>query len=302
MSYKGKFSNVHIRAGGTGFLIANLLNLVNNNDKYIIKYLLPDFSFTDYTNSYDGMFNLHKLFDMSLKYIYKNYDKKYFHLIKMFPVDYIYDVIKPTVKIRFISKEYREVYFRQDFDNDIQMRNINCTHLFNPSVEDNLILIDYDKGNLNKSTLHSLYTFILNNNIKFKTVFINTKPNNLSNFKNLLKYFKQCDTIVIFQLNEFEFTPIEKQLFSNEYYFSFIIVTRGNKPIRLYFSSGEFIEIPVNTELDNLIETTSGAGDIFFACVIYHYLYYKNTVIDSIKHAIELMPDKILKLNNDLFD
>jgi hypothetical protein len=62
----------------------------------------------------------------------------------MQPIDYLSDVIEPTVKIRFYSKDKKEVFYRFDRDNTVELRNINCDYLFS-TVDNSLILIDYDK-------------------------------------------------------------------------------------------------------------------------------------------------------------
>lgn len=306
-SVKGKFNSMMVRAGGTGFVIVNLLRLINeftlmeDANKYVIKYLLPDFNFTSYSDNTCSAFNLHELYDMSLKYIYRNLSEEYFHIIQMKPIDYLNDVIKPTVKIRFISKKNKQVYYRFDRDNDVQMRNINCSHLFERNIENNLVLIDYNKGYLNKSTLNSLVDYITTHEIKFKHLFLNTKPDNISNFVELLHTCDIRGTQVHIQLNEHEYEPIKKLFTSGEYYFTSLIVTRGTKPVWLFDNRGGFKEIDISDSLVDGVYTTSGCGDMFLANIIYSTLYRETNMVDSIMFSIRNMKDMIIQLNEDLF-
>lgn len=297
-----------VRAGGTGFVVVNFLKLIDtfknrcDENQFVIKYLLPSYKFTAYNDNTCDVFNLHKLYDMSLKYIYQTYNKEYFHIIKMQPIDYIYDVIKPTVKIRFISKKEKQVYFRFDNDNDVNMRNINCDHIFERRVINNLILVDYDKGYLNRSTINSLYDYISNNDIQFKHVFLNTKPTNIENYKDLLKLFKKIGALVHIQLNEFEYEPIKDLLDSVEYNnWETIIVTRGIKPILLRRCGYKDTEININTTIVKNAYTTSGCGDMFLANIIYATLYLDQKMTDAIRFATTNITQMIIDLNEDLF-
>ncbi len=307
-SVKGKFNNMTIRAGGTGFVIVNLLKLIGTyvnieqESEYVVKYLLPDFNFNTYKDTTCSAFNLHKLFDMSLKYLYNEFSHEYFHIIRMQPIDYLNDVIKPTVKIRFISKENKEVYYRFDNDNDVQMRNINCSHLFEKTVENNLVLIDYNKGYLNKSTIRSLMDYITTNNISFRHMFLNTKPDNITNFKEILGVFKRLGTKVHIQLNEFEYEPIKDVLDGDDYYWSTIIVTRGTKSILLKESGKVDDEIDISGTLVDDVYTTSGCGDLMLSGIIYAILYKNVDIKSAIEFSISKMKESIVNLNIDLFD
>jgi hypothetical protein len=182
---------------------------VGTENKYNIKYLLPNFDFVNYKNNNFYAFNMHELFDRSIKWIYNNRTCDNFSIIKMQPIDYLSDVIEPTVKIRFYSKNKKEVFYRFDRDNTVELRNINCDYLFS-TVDNSLILIDYDKGYINSESIVSLFDYINDNCVKISSLFLNTKPHKISIFKellNFLHYKYNCKTII--QLNEFEYEPIK---------------------------------------------------------------------------------------------
>ena len=306
-SYKGYYDEINVYPGGTGFIIDNLLNLIQDSCNYNIYYLLPNFNFENYIDNLFA-FNTRELFDRSIKYIYNNHNCENFNIIKMQPIDYLNDVIKPTVKVRFISKRRSEVFYRFDMDNDVQLKNINCNHVFSQSTSKNnsnhLILIDYDKGCFNKDSVKSLFNYIDNNNIKVDNVFLNTKPHKLNMFIPLLDLVKSKNGTVCIQFNEGEFIPVKAEI-ERSMWWNYIIVTRGTKDIMLYdlFNSVQTkTTFDIKESIVNDVPTTSGCGDIFFANVIYNYLYNKFDMNQSITKTIDVMKQKIINLNHKLFE
>lgn len=300
-SYKGHYESINVYPGGTGFLIDTFLSLVNNNNLFDIKYLLPAFNFIDYKNDNFYAFNMHELFDRSIKYIYNNRCCDNFSIIKMQPIDYINDVLEPTVKIRFYSKSHKRIFYRFDRDNTKLIKNINCNHLFS-TVDNVLLLIDYDKGIFSEDSIVSLYDYIFNNDIKIETVFLNTKPHKLHLFKELFKFLKlnkSCDIII--QLNEFEFEPVKDVIDNLDW--TYLIVTRGTKDIHLYtkyIMQGETV-FDISDSIINDIPTTSGCGDIFFSQVMFNYLYNSLSIENSIQSAVNNMKNILYSLNDKLF-
>ena len=240
---------------------------------------------------------------MSLKYIYDKYNKDFFHIIKMQPVDYLSDVIKPTVKIRFYSRENKQVYFRFDNDNDIKMRNINCTNLFDKDTnkENVLVLIDYNKGYFNKSSIDSLYEYINDNDIVFKKVFINTKPAQLIFYKELLALLSVNRSEITIQLNESEFEPVKDVIFNMN--ITNVIVTKGKNPITLYTKTNDKYnqkDYSVKNVILNNMHTTSGCGDIYFSGIMYNMIY-KEMLIDEAVRNMCHMKQLLKRLNDDIF-
>jgi len=307
-SIKGYYDEVNVYPGGTGFLIDNLLKLVEDNNKYRINYLLPDFNFINYVDDNFYAFNIYELFDRSIKYIYNNRNCENFNIIKMQPIDYIRDNIQPTVKVRFFSKKRKEVFYRFDMDNNIQLRNINCSQIFTtPYKTNNLILIDYDKGYFNKHSTKSLSDYI-ETGVNISTLFLNTKPHKIELYKDIIHNLRNnydCKTII--QLNESEFEPIKDELLA-DYDWEYIIVTRGTKSIQLYIkiendrNTWTMLDISIGYSLVNDIPTTSGAGDIFFSQVIYYYLYFHKNIKAAIDYAVLNMKSHLFELNYKLFE
>jgi len=219
----------------------------------------------------------------------------------MLPIDYLNDVIEPTVKIRFYSKDKKEVFYRFDRDNTVELKNINCDYLFS-TVNNSLILIDYDKGYINSESIISLFDYIDNNGIKISSLFLNTKPHKIHIFKEFLDFlYNKYNCKIIIQLNEFEYKPIKNII--DEYSWSHLIVTRGIKSIHLYNKeiTIEKIDIDISESLVEDIPTTSGCGDIFFSQIIYYYLYNKADILKSIKYAVSNMISHLNDLNHKLF-
>ena len=276
--------------------------MIGDIDSHRIKYLLPDFNHVSYDHKTDP-FNFNILYDMSLKYIYDKYNKDFFHIIKMQPVDYLSDVIKPTVKIRFYSRENKQVYFRFDNDNDIKMRNINCTNLFDKDTnkENVLVLIDYNKGYFNKSSIDSLYEYINDNDIVFKKVFINTKPAQLIFYKELLALLSVNRSEITIQLNESEFEPVKDVIFNMN--ITNVIVTKGKNPITLYTKTNDKYnqkDYSVKNVILNNMHTTSGCGDIYFSGIMYNMIY-KEMLIDEAVRNMCHMKQLLKRLNDDIF-
>lgn len=236
---------------------------------------------------------------MSLKYIYSSYNKEFFHIIRMSPIDYLNDVVKPTVKTRFYSKENKEIYFRFDHDNDVSMRNINCSNFIDTksNINGHLILIDYNKGYFNKNTITSLYDYITSNDIKFKKVFINTKPSQLELYKNLIEYFNEINSETTIQLNELEFAPVRDIIFDMG--FTNIIVTKGKNPVDLY-NNNTIQSFSVKNIILNNMYTTSGCGDAYFSIIIYNMIYKNMSVEDAMSNMCA-MKFLLKRLNDDLF-
>jgi bifunctional ADP-heptose synthase (sugar kinase/adenylyltransferase) len=276
----------------------NLLELIGNDHKCKIKYLLPKFNNPNYTSEIP--FDLNRLYDDSLRSIYNKYNFDYFHIINMQPIDFLCDVIRPTVKVRFYSEENKKVYYRLDSDNNVNMRNINCTHMFSKEADNNLILIDYNKGYLNKNTIHTLYDYLVNNGITFKKVFLNTKPSQLQYYKDLLSYLV-IDAEVTIQLNEFEFEPIKDVIF-DEYLWNNLVVTRGTKAVHLYKACiNQYVAYDIDKIYMDDMYTTSGCGDIFLANIIYNMIYNDSTIEESLVN-IDRVKSLLIRLNNDLFN
>jgi len=272
--------------------------MIGFDDKGNIKYLLPKFDNPTLEQSIP--FDLNYLYDRSIRYLYDKYNYDYFHILTMQPMDFLRDVIKPTVKTRFYSTDRKDVFYRLDSDNDIQMRNINCDNMFNPSAENNLVIIDYNKGYFNKNTVYSLYEYIIENNVKFKRVFINTKPTQLHLFKELLHHLATFAEITI-QLNEFEFEPVKTSIF-NDYYWDNLVVTRGKKAVHLYKSTiNTYNEFNISDIILDDMYTTSGCGDIFLANIIYNMIYNDMTIESSLSN-LKNVKSMLIRLNNDLFN
>lgn len=304
-SIKGYYDTVNVYPGGTGFFIDTFLKSINDRDSYKITYLLPDFNFVNYTNEGFYAFNVNELFDRSIKYIYNNRYCDNFNIIKMQPIDYISDIIKPTVKVRFYSKDKKEVFYRFDMDNDVQLKNINCSNLFNKRIGgiNNLILIDYDKGYLNKYSIKTLFDYIDETGTIVKNLFLNTKPHKIKYYKKLITLLKEkFDCCITIQLNEFEYEPIKTEL--SEYNWDNLIITRGTKPIQLHIKNNDIdiiedINIKKSIILD--IPTTSGCGDMLLSGIIYSYLYKGYDILESVKSSVSEMKQNIIDLNNKLF-
>ena len=231
----------------------------------------------------------------------------------MQPIDYLNDVIKPTVKVRFISKRRSEVFYRFDMDNDVQLKNINCNYVFSlPSSKNNnnhLILIDYDKGCFNKDSIKSLFNYIESNNINISDVILNTKPHKLHLFIPLLKYVIKDRGNVIIQMNESEFEPFKDEICEWDWY-TYFIVTRGTKDVLLYSRSLKYDKLTapkcdtydVTSSIVDNVPTTSGCGDQFLAEIIFCYLYNNYSIENSIISSIIKMKQNIIDLNNKLFN
>lgn len=297
VSYKGKYDNILVYPGGTGFLIENLLKLVNGETINDIVYLLPKVE----DSVHDEIFNFKDLFYKSIKYI-SNYNIDYFTVKLMEPIDFIHDIIKPTVKIRFYSSVSGEVYFRFDHDNNIELKNINCNNLFSTATND-IIIIDYDKGYFNKKSIDTLFDTIYTNNIKINNLFLNTKPANLELYTELLNYlYKDVGCNITIQLNEYEFEPVKDILLSNEISWSNIIVTRGKNDIHLYDRyKPTYTSIDISDAIIDDVHTTSGCGDVFLANVIYYNLYHHKDILESILITTKHMKNIIYDLNKRIF-
>lgn len=299
-SNKGYFNGIDIYPGGTGFVLENFLRLLSNKYKSEIIYMLPDFNYIDYDNKLYA-FNLNELFDRSIKFLYKNNTYNNFDIIKIKSTSYLNDIIKPTVKFRYFSKENNEIYFRFDCDNNINVKYINVDNIFNENS--NLILIDYDKGYLTEDSIKNLTVDIISNNYKIDRLFINTKPHKLKLYKELFYHlYTHCYTDIIIQMNEKEYTPVENEI--HNYFYTNLIVTRGEKNIFLFSKNGTEIikkEIDISKNIINNVYTTSGCGDIFFSQVMYSYLFIKDNIEDSIKFSIDNMTKGIIYLNNRIF-
>lgn len=302
-SHKGYYNSLSVYPGGTGFMLENFLDIVHSdlNTDYNIKYLLPNFDYVDYSDNKLHGFNLKELFDRSIKYLN---NKKYqcFDIIKMRPIYYLNDIIKPTVKFRFYSKEQNKVFYRFDIDNDINMKHINCNYAFKEK-DNSLILIDYDKGYFTKESIDNLLNDIIENNWKIDTIFLNTKPHKILFFKKLISLLKKTyGTEVIIQLNEKEYSPIKNTI--HEYDYKYLIVTRGINDIMYFENENGRItrdDIDISHTIINDVYTTSGCGDIFLSMVMYYYIFVEKDILKSLKFSANNMKRKIHKLNDKLF-
>jgi hypothetical protein len=301
-SYKGYYESLAVYPGGCGFVLESLLDTIHSdlNFDYRVKYLLPNFNYVNYKDDLHG-FNLHELFDRSIKYL-SNKNYQYFDIIKMQSVYYLNDIIKPTVKFRFYSKKQNQVFYRFDVDNDIEMKHIDTSYAFNEK-NNSLILIDYDKGYFTEESIKNLLDDILCNGWKIDTVFLNTKPHKIEYFKKIITELKRvCGAEVIIQLNEKEYDPVKK--FIHSYDYKYLVVTRGTDDI-IYFDKDEEKSVEhrmdISHTLINDIYTTSGCGDIFMSLMMYYYIFVENDIKKSIKFSIENIKEKIIKLNNKLF-
>ena len=303
-SFKGYYNSLKVYPGGTGFVVENFINCINNdlNVDYNVRYMLPNFEYVDYNDNLYA-FNLKELFDRSIKHIYNNHKYKHFDIIKMRPIYYLSDIIKPTVKFRFYSKKMNEVFYRFDYDNDIEMRHLNCNYAFKKS-NNTLILIDYDKGCFTEESISNLLDDIVYNNWRINTLFLNTKPHKIIYFKKLISKLKvKYNTETIIQLNDKEYEPIKDIIHTYDY--KYLIVTQGIKNI-LYFEKKNKKElndysIDISHTIINNVNTTSGCGDIFMSMVMYYYIFVEKDINKSIKFSIDNMKRKIIQLNDKLF-
>jgi hypothetical protein len=220
----------------------------------------------------------------------------------MEPIDFIHDILKPTVKMRFYSSANGEVYFRFDHDNHISLKHINCNNLFSCGTND-IIIVDYDKGYFNKKSIDSLYETIYTDNININNVFLNTKPENLILYKELLNYlYNTLGCNITIQLNEYEFEPVKDILLSNVIMWTNIIVTRGKGDIHLYNKyKPSYTSIDISDTIIDNVHTTSGCGDLFLANIIYYNLYEHMEIHDAIIHTKQYMKNMISNLNKRIF-
>jgi len=303
-SYKGYYNSLSVYPGGCGFILENLLDIINNdlNFDYNVKYLLPNFNYVNYDDKLHG-FNLQEIFDRSIKYL-SNKNYRHFDIIKMRPIYYLNDTIKPTVKFRFYSKKQNKIFYRFDIDNDIKMKHINCNYAFKEK-NNSLILIDYDKGYFTEESIKNLLNDIIYNEWKIDTLFLNTKPHKILYFKELISKLKSVyNTETIIQLNEKEYEPVKDLIYAYDY--KYLIITRGIKDIIYFDNSNEKeikeFKIDISHTIINNINTTSGCGDIFMSMVMYYYIFVEKDISKSINFSIANMKSKIIKLNNKLFN
>ena len=166
---------------------------------------------------------------------------------------------KQIKKERFLDVKSKNHLLRFDSGENKPLPSITEEQIQDYEIDffDAVVLVDYNKGTLSPEICKFISSVCKNLNVP---IFVDSKKTDLSCFENS-----------VIKINDLEYSKVTR--FPKKYE---LIITRGSK-------GAEYKDILYETEPVE-VHDVCGAGDTFFAGLVYQYLFSKN-LIDSIKFA-----------------